>query len=84
MGGASGQLGEMDGNEWPPLRLLDRAHWFSDVERMDDGNVVIRLRRDIGVPVFARVERRFELAPGNVAELRVHQSIPAFRPQKFR
>ena len=78
-----GSWGEMDGNEWPPLRLLDRAHWFSDVERMDDGNVVIRLRRDIGVPVFARVERRFELAPGNVAELRVHQSIHRIQASKI-
>lgn len=72
----------MNGHDWPPMRLLDRAHWFSEVETTAAGGVVIRLRRDLGDPVFARVERRFELAAAGDALLRVRQSITRIQASK--
>ena len=65
----------MGGNRWPPLRVLDRAHWSSEVEIDEKGTTHIRLRREVGAPVFVSIERHFELPAGDLAELTVHQSI---------
>ncbi|MGA0369817.1 MAG: DUF4380 domain-containing protein, partial [Kiritimatiellia bacterium] len=66
---------QMGGTRWPPLRVLDRAPWSSEVEVDEQGTTHIRLRRDLGSPVYASVERHFELPAGDRAELTVHQSV---------
>jgi len=66
---------KMGGPRWPPLRVLDRAHWHSDVEVGEDERVTLRLRRDLGTPVYAQVERRIEIRPGKLAEVKIFQSV---------
>ncbi|MCC5843621.1 MAG: hypothetical protein JJU05_05155 [Verrucomicrobia bacterium] len=63
----------MGGAVWPPLRMMDRP-WRGEARREEDGTQVLVLRRDLGAPVFAQLQRRFVLEPGDSPRLRVEQS----------
>jgi 1,4-alpha-glucan branching enzyme len=69
-----GRWAAVGGKKWPPPRMLDLP-WRGEAWKEADGSSVIVLRRDVGDPVFVQLERRFILAPGNSAELRIEQSI---------
>lgn len=64
----------MGGSVWPPLRMLDLP-WRGDAWIEEDGTQVVHLRRDVGAPVFAQLQRRFVLEPGDSPQLRVEQSV---------
>jgi hypothetical protein len=63
----------MGGAVWPPLRMMDRP-WRGEAWMEADGRRVVILRRDLGAPVFAQLQRRFVLDPGDSSRLRVEQS----------
>lgn len=68
---------EMGGASWPPPAVLDGS-WTAEAWAEADGTGVIVLRREIGEPLFVRMERRFRLAPGEEPVLRVEQSMVRF------
>jgi 1,4-alpha-glucan branching enzyme len=63
----------MGGGVWPPLRMMDRP-WRGEAWREEDGTQVVVLRRDLAAPVFAQLQRRILLPPGDSGALRVEQS----------
>jgi len=65
----------LSGADWPPLRVMDSLPWQGDAWTEEDGTQVIRLTGTFAPPVSAIVERKFILAPGEDARLRVEQSI---------
>ncbi len=64
----------MGGGVWPPLRMMDQP-WRGEGRIEEDGSRVVILRRDLGAPVFAQLQRRIILPPGDSMALRMEQSV---------
>jgi 1,4-alpha-glucan branching enzyme len=70
-----GQWKTLRGVDWPPPNVMEGSDWKAEAWTEADGTGVIILRRTLGAPVFIEAERRIELLPGKVSELRIRQSI---------